>query len=231
MIEGRYNGPPESANGGYACGMVANLLGDGPAEVTLRAPPPLDRPLDVRRARGSVSLYDGETLVAEGKAIDGLELEVADGLDADTAVAASANYPWYEEHFFPTCFVCGPERPRRDGLGIFAGRVDGGGLFASGWTPAPELADAAGQVRPEIVWAALDCPTGVAALTNGETTLGMLGMLAGAIDAPVLAGEQHTVTAWALAVDGRKRVAAAAISGPDGTVRARSRALWIELRQ
>ncbi len=43
-------------------------------------------------------------------------------------------------------------------------------------------------------------------------------------------GEQHTVTSWSFGIDGRKRPAAAVISGPDGKVKARSRALWIELR-
>ena len=53
VIERRFRGPPESANGGYACGLVAGLLG-GVAEVTLRLPPPLDRELDVVRADGEL---------------------------------------------------------------------------------------------------------------------------------------------------------------------------------
>src|SRR5918996_2619259 len=44
MIPARFNGPPATANGGYTCGLVARLLGVD-AEVTLRRPPPLDRPL------------------------------------------------------------------------------------------------------------------------------------------------------------------------------------------
>jgi hypothetical protein len=39
----RFCGPPASANGGYACGAIAELLGGG-VEVTLRRPPPLGRP-------------------------------------------------------------------------------------------------------------------------------------------------------------------------------------------
>lgn len=231
VIESRFNGPPGSANGGYACGTVANLLGDGPAEVALRAPPPLDQPLEVRRTARTVSLHDGETLIAEGRQLDALQLEVKGSVDAGSGAAASANYPWYDEHFFPTCFVCGPKRAERDGLGIFTGRVEGTELFASTWTPAEELADSDGKVRSEIVWAALDCPTAIAALTNGETVPGMLGTLAASIDGPLLAGEPHTISTWALGVDGRKRSAAAAIAGPDGAIKARSQALWIELRR
>ena len=53
-IDRRYRGPPTSANGGYVCGLVANAIG-GSGEVTLRAPPPLDQPLEDLRA-GSVEL-------------------------------------------------------------------------------------------------------------------------------------------------------------------------------
>ena len=50
MIPRRFNGPPDSGNGGYSCGVVAALL-DAPAvEVTLRAPPPLERELRDRPA-------------------------------------------------------------------------------------------------------------------------------------------------------------------------------------
>ena len=54
IVPGRFNGPPDSGNGGYTCGLVAGLLGEV-AEVTLRLPPPLDRELRGgarRRARG-----------------------------------------------------------------------------------------------------------------------------------------------------------------------------------
>jgi hypothetical protein len=44
VIPGRFSGPPQSPNGGVACGVVACFV-DGPAEVALRASPPLDTPL------------------------------------------------------------------------------------------------------------------------------------------------------------------------------------------
>ncbi len=65
-IDRRFHGPPQSGNGGYVCGVVAGLVG-GTAEVTLRRPPPLDRPLQVARLDdGGVALRDGETVIAEG---------------------------------------------------------------------------------------------------------------------------------------------------------------------
>ena len=63
QIESRYCGPTASANGGYACGVVASIL-DGDAEVTLRAPPPLDRPLVLARVGDGAELRDGDRIIA-----------------------------------------------------------------------------------------------------------------------------------------------------------------------
>jgi hypothetical protein len=43
VVAPRFCGPPGSANGGYACGLIAAYL-DGQAEITLRRPPPLATP-------------------------------------------------------------------------------------------------------------------------------------------------------------------------------------------
>ena len=45
IIDKRFCGPPNSGNGGYVCGRLARHIPGG-AEVTLRAPPPLDKSLD-----------------------------------------------------------------------------------------------------------------------------------------------------------------------------------------
>jgi len=55
-IERRFRGPPNSANGGYVCGLLAKGMDRG-AEITLRAPPPLDTPLHLLAgADGSIQL-------------------------------------------------------------------------------------------------------------------------------------------------------------------------------
>ena len=46
IIPARFNGPPGSANGGYACGLFSEALGGG-FEITLLLPPPLDTQLDI----------------------------------------------------------------------------------------------------------------------------------------------------------------------------------------
>src|SRR5918992_481191 len=63
----RLTAPAGSGQGGYSCGLVATLVGN-PAEVTLRAPVPLGRPLSVDQlADGGVAVRDGGTLIAEGR--------------------------------------------------------------------------------------------------------------------------------------------------------------------
>ena len=70
----RFCGPPNSGNGGYVCGMLARHIA-GPAEVALRAPTPLDRPLDaVSKDDGVWQLRDGETVIATGRPAS-IELE------------------------------------------------------------------------------------------------------------------------------------------------------------
>ena len=65
-IPRRFNGPPTSGNGGYVAGAIAACLPDPTVQITLRAPVPLDRPLQWREApSGGITLHDGEQLLAE----------------------------------------------------------------------------------------------------------------------------------------------------------------------
>jgi hypothetical protein len=235
-IPARFNGPPGSGNGGYTSGLVAGLLGGGPAEVSLRAPAPVGRPLAVDRDGDGVAVRDGETLVAEARPAL-VDVEPPAPVTVDEAVAASGRGPFLDpaDHPFPRCFVCGPAREEGDGLRIFAGPTgaDGGALFAAAWTPPVSLADGDGCLPEQLIWAALDCPTS-GPVANDPGKAGflpiVLGRLAAHVDRPVMAGDPHVVMAWPLGVDGRKREAAAALFTADGELCARSRALWIELR-
>jgi hypothetical protein len=65
VIDPAFEGPPASAHGGYACGMLAPYL-PADAEITLRAPVPLGTPLDLAPYHGGLALHDGTTVVAEG---------------------------------------------------------------------------------------------------------------------------------------------------------------------
>ena len=229
-IPARFNGPPESANGGYACGLVAGALGSGAAEVTLRSPPPLERDLKARvDATGVVSVLDGSTLVAEARsATVDLELPEPPSVESADKAARAGRERWSAEHPFPGCVVCGPARAPGDGLRLFPGAL-GGGLFACPWTPDESVAEESGAVARECVWAALDCPTSAPVANYGAGPPLVLGRQAARLDAPVKAGEPHVLVSWELDRDGRKRSSAGALFDSRGRCLARSRAVWIEL--
>ena len=226
-IDARFRGPAESGNGGYTCGLLAAVAGE-PAEVPLRRPPPLDRPLRVERGDGRATLCDGPALVAEAVRAE-VELEPPASVAFSVAEEASRHYLGFEEHAFPTCFVCGPERAPGDGLRIFAAAVPGQDVVAAPWVPAAELADADGAVRREFVWAALDCPGAFAVGFAGRGEL-VLGRLAARLDRVPRAGERCVVVGWGLGEDGRKLSAGSALFGEDGALQGVARATWIEPR-
>jgi hypothetical protein len=217
LIEPRYNGPAGSGNGGYTCGLVAAALDAPTPEVTLRAPPPLARPLRLERDDGGVRLLDGQALVADARR-GRLEGPVPELVSVADAERAAARYAGFERHEFPTCFVCGPEREPGDGLRIFAGPVDGQDVVAAPWRP--------GEVRPELVWAALDCP-GAFAVGFAERGATLLGRMAATIHALPTTGDDYVVVAWPRGEDGRKLYAGTALFASDGSLLAEARQTWI----
>jgi hypothetical protein len=227
-IPTRFNGPLESGNGGYCSGVIAGFV-EGPAEVSLWQPVPLDTPLDVVRGDdGSVRVLRGEAVVAEARPAPDLDVEVPAPVSSDDARVAARGYRGTSDGMFSRCFVCG--RAREDAFGVFAGVVVGRQLVASPWTPPSWTADAAGRVLPEFVWSVLDCPTYFALYMDQELAVSFLGRLSARIDGPVVAGEEHVVIAWPLETVGRKRHAGAAVLSRDGEPLAVARALLIEAR-
>ncbi|HEY7135912.1 MAG TPA: hypothetical protein VIB48_12685 [Acidimicrobiia bacterium] len=237
VIDRRFRGPPDSGNGGYVAGLFGRELGAA-AEVTLRAPPPLERPMTLTGDEAKARLLDGDVVVAEGEALEDLDVAVPPPASYDDALeAARASFVLVhaERHPFPGCFVCGPARDADDGLRIFVGPLRGRGVAAAGWIPHASLADADGTVRPEFVWAALDCSGGIGSIyVDGEAEEDLptyvLGRLAARLVAPVHAGTECVVTGWRLRADGRKLDAGSAVHDRDGTLLAYARATWIALR-
>jgi hypothetical protein len=226
-----FNGPPTSANGGYTCGRVAELVGAEVVEVSLRSPPPLDTAMQVVREDDGVSVHDGDTLVAEGRPGDLFE-DVPEPVPAEEVVAAQAvgGERWSAGHPFPTCVVCGPGR--EDGLGIYPAALSGhDGLFGATWTPDESTGDGDGWVRPEIVWAALDCPTSAPVGNWNAGPAIVLASLTARLGCPVRVGEQHTILSWELGRDGRKGWGGSALYDSSGTFTCASRALWIALKE
>jgi len=230
-VPSRFCGPAGSANGGYICGRVAGYL-DGPATVTLHRPPPLATPMGVGAGGdGSVRVQHGDTLVAEATpAVDAPPLRVPDTASAAEAHAVAGSARYFEHPMFPGCFVCGPQREPGDGLRIFPGPVPARELWAAPWTPDDSLPHDDRAVHPEIVWAALDCPSGIAAaeaVDVGPDTAILLGRMTARVAALPAVGEEYRVVAWLIGRDGRKLTAGSALLGRGGQVLAAARAVWL----
>jgi hypothetical protein len=237
VIDRRFRGPPNSGNGGYVCGVVAGHI-EGCAEITLRAPPPLDRLLDVIvSGDGGVELREKETLLATGRPAAPFDVGPIPAVTFPEAEEAVGNTTLNERnHPLPMCFVCGIGRAHGDGLRIVPGplgkRHARPAALASSWIPHASLAADDGLVAPEFVWSALDCPTGFAGgaarhlgLASGESML--LGRMSARIDRRPRPGERCVLVAWPTGRDGRKVFADGALLGPEGGLMAVTRTTWI----
>ena len=143
-------------------------------------------------------------------------------------VEASRHYVGFTQHPFPTCFVCGPQRSRGDGLRIFPGPVAGSDLVAGPWMADPSLDAGDGKVRPEFMWAALDCPGWLAVVRDARMAL--LGEFAAHVDRCVHVDERCVVVGWHIQSIGRKHEAGTALFDEDGELCGQAHAIWIEPR-
>jgi hypothetical protein len=220
MIERRYNGPPDTGNGGWSAGTFAALV-DRPAGtvVTLRQPPPLDTPLTVVRDGDSVRVYtpDGATL-ADAEPTD-VDATLVTPVDFEAATNAAKRYPGLVDHPFPTCFVCGPARAVGDGLRLFPGHVEPG-RTATPWIVPPD-------VSSTMVWAALDCPGGWS--VDLETRPYVLGRMALRLHGVPRPSDECVIMGQRLTSEGRKATVATTLYGPSGDPLARSLATWIAI--
>lgn len=228
VIAARFNGPPHSGNGGYSAGLAASLV-DGPARVELRAPPPLDTPLEAKAGEeGWTEIRDGETLVMRARPERPVLTRPA-APTLETAAYGRAHFPTADEHGLPTCFVCGPLRTPGDGLCIYSGPVEGFDGVADVWTPLEVFAGGDGLIRPEIIWAALDCPSYFA--IPGPMRNALLASITAEIHKRPTPGETLIAAGWHDRSDGRKHFCGTALFTPDGECLAQSDTLWIELKE
>jgi hypothetical protein len=233
VIERRFRGPPDSANGGYACGTVAAHVEGAPAvEATLRSPPPLDTPLSLEPVDGGVELRDGSTLVAEARSASAPELDLPAPVTLEDAWAARQSSPLHQGHPYPMCFVCGPERGPGDGLRVICGPVPGReeDVIAAPWETDDSMASEEGLIGEELIWSVLDCPSGLAGVLLPGLGVTMLGRLRGELRRPIPAGQNYVAIGWPIERDGRKFFSGTAILDQEGEPLAVARATWIELR-
>ena len=227
-VAAQFRGPPGSGNGGYVAGRAALLLGNGPAEVTLRRPMPLDQALAVRLDAQGAAVLDAEgNVVVEAKPAS-LDLDVP---PAPILAEAEAATRWFLasglSHSTGLCFCCGDNQPQGYGLRVFTGKVEGRpGLAAGGWRPDAAFAEG-GAIRPEHLWAALDCAGQFAFAVEAPPSRSLLARMTGRLLGAVEPGEPCIVLGWQIGREDRKLHAGTAILGADGGVRGLARALWV----
>jgi hypothetical protein len=221
IIDARHNGPPGTGNGGWTAGLIGARLPRPRAEVTLRKPPPLETPFQV------VDIGDGgaegiQVIDPQGQVIATArqreaEIPAVAGVTADEAREASKRYPGHGHHHFPTCFVCGPQRP--DGLRIFPGPVGEGRTAAI--FEVPDVVDTA------TVWASLDCPGGWTVIEGDAPWV--LGRIAAIVDELPKPGDECVVVGQVVTRHGRKAVVRTSLYDPAGALLARAEATWIKI--
>jgi len=230
VIPARYCGPPGTANGGYVAGMLAAYI-DGVTEVSLWKPTPLDTPLNIIfDSDGTVRLQQEEEIILTARAMD-FELDVPAAPTYAQAEAASKHFSGFEHHPYPCCFVCGTERhPTDGGLCIYPGAIMGKNYITSPWTPDAAMADSSGNIAPEFIWAAVDCPGGISAAGPGFNPI-LMGRYSVKLIAPVKAGCRYIASGWEISREGRKHQVGSALYTAEGEICAYGLATMIEPRK
>jgi hypothetical protein len=259
-IEKRFNGPPQSANGGWAGGLLASRLSAAshksaasntsapfnkavPAlqsvSVSLKAPPPLGVELTVHLNEDeSMSLKYGELELAHAQleqfdlslpSIPSLDQAIVAGVEGLQRGLSRASWPYAK------CFACGVSRD--DGLCITpspwslskdAKESSAPNSVAALWTPSAWLADDAGEVKLEALWAALDCPAGIAwsyQLPDGAAMV--TARMSVRIEKRPRINQACIVLGWPIEQSGRKLYAGTALLNASGELLASSHQLWL----
>ena len=225
LIHSHFNGPIGSGHGGVAAGLFATLVEPDAASVRFTAPIPLDTPLDTRSVDGAFTIWAGSIEVARVRDL-AAPLHVAPFDLPSVEDILDAEPTWLDfrdgEHMAPTCFACGYDRSE-GGLGLRPGPTVDPSVRACTWTPAGD-----GRVPSWMVWAALDCPTGVPALHRVRRDQAVVtGELSVEILRPVPAAATHRILSRHVVESGRRHQTEAALFDPEGRRLAIATATWI----
>jgi hypothetical protein len=226
-IDKIFCGWPGAGHGGYVSGLLAGYF-NGAVEVTLRNPAPLEQTLEVNFIdHNRIQLLHGEQIIAEAQPIE-FEFEVPQPPSYSEAVEASKKY-LESDPSITECFGCGQKRAEGEGLGIFPGQISNQNMVAAPWVPGASFANETGHIKPEIIWAALDCP-GAYALWLSGLRLVVTGKIAVHIEHHVISGEKYIVIGWPISIEGRKHYSGTALFSESGKLCARAKATFIELK-
>jgi hypothetical protein len=101
-------------------------------------------------------------------------------------------------------------------------------VTAASWRPDGSLAGPAGRVRPEFVWAALDCPGGWTVDVPGRPMV--LGRISGQVLAAPHAGEPCVIMGRLEGRQGRRAFTSTTAYGTGRRVLGHATAVWIDIR-
>lgn len=242
-IPEQFRGPPSSGNGGYVAGAIAErfpLRPDAPdtagIQVTLRAPIPLDTPMQLDCSDEShLRLTLGDTLIAEAEPAE-LDLDVPEPPTFAAALDARPGSPALQPRlntlvpgglgFHPVCVCCGADVPEGLGLRVFAAPVPGFDGVAAAWHADPAFAGADGNLPERLIWTALDCPGQFAYYAAGIRT-GLLGRMTARVLRPVPADADYVVVGWRIGIERKKHFAGTALVDASGALCALAHQTWI----
>jgi hypothetical protein len=235
-----FNGPRLSGNGGYVGGVLAERYtrafgGDGTVEITLRAPIPIAKALQVvpdnRNGADALMLRDGDTLLCEARAgsVDHLKPPPAptDWLDVMRRAEQGGSPP---DSDFGSCIVCGRDRAVGDGLRVLGSAGPAPGTSLSCYVPHANHADGAGRILPEFVWGTLDCPGAFAAQDPDDMRPALTGRMTAKVIEPPKVGERCAVVGWRIGAEGRKLYSGTALYTESSRLCAIGTCTWILLK-
>ncbi|HSK96519.1 MAG TPA: PaaI family thioesterase [Euzebyales bacterium] len=221
-------GPDGIGQGGVTAGLVAADLLDGPVEVRLHAPAPLDTDMDVRRddsgQRTLVAASD--RLIATARRVTAIDGTPPPDIDLDGARSVTGALS--HRNVFGHCLICGHHR--EDSLRVWPGpRPDARpGVVTAFDVPAPFRGDDGALATP-FVFGALDCTSGFAVLRDSDSGVAITGTMQVQLERPVPA---HAPVIAAAQVVGRGRrtwLVDAAVRSADGDVLARAHVIWVQI--
>lgn len=225
-IDGVYNGPARTGHGGVSGGRFAAVVNSRAATVRFLAPIPLDEPLGATRQGDVAHVVGAAGPVASVRALGG-PLRTGHFGRVSAGDVATARAAWLDsrggDHIAPTCFACGPDRNDHRGLDLRPGPVPQSSLFVAGWSPGID-----GEVPDWMVWAALDCPSGIPAMAMVALDQAVVtAELSVEIRDRIRGDGDYQLVSRRTGGEGRKHTTEAALVDERGRAVAVATALWL----
>ncbi|MFX0577458.1 PaaI family thioesterase [Nocardia nepalensis] len=221
------HGYPDVAFGGYVAGLLAGRCDDATVRVDFRAKVPLETQMSLHPTRSgghALTGTDGALLAESTPAVLSADPPPAPTWAEAEAVTEAAMV----SRRVTDCYGCGAACAPGRGLRLLTWDTPDHDLIIAAWIPDPGLADESGCLPPEVVWSALDCPGGWAAMRKqGMPTGGVTAALTATQLRPVHADSPYISYAWPITHQGRKHTVGIALATPSGDLCAVAEALWI----